>query len=117
MKRLTACPYCHSPFTSRKVSTYWYKQYCQRRCAMDYFQNFNAEDDEEIGYITFNTKNFNLYVYYNRWDYKNIAHIYSSAELAERGKASPILKLPADKIDIYDLEALDIKLSTLALFT
>lgn len=94
--------------------------HCQARCAVDYFQYFaQSYEDENLQYISFNTPHdkFHLYAYFKFFTYKNIAHIYSRAELKNKGTASPILKLPADQIDLSKLDSLEERLSTLVLFT
>lgn len=50
---------------------------------------------------------FNIYVYFEDGWYPNIAHVYSRKEMEIHGRASPILKIPTEKIHIEFLESIE----------
>lgn len=123
MKPLTHCPHCASVLIKKDIPEHLNSgkyTHCQTRCTVNYFQYFaQSYEDENLQYISLKTPQdkFNMYVYFNDCVYKNIAHIYSMAELKNRGTAFPILTLPADQIDLSKLDRLEERLSTLVLFT
>ena len=122
MKPLTHCLHCQAPLIDKTIPEHLNclkYQNCKDRCVVDYFQYFDKSYQEEnVTYITFNTpqNKFNLYVYFDCYGYKNIAHIYSNLVLKSKGIASPIMMLPSNQIDLSNLDKLEEKLSTLALF-
>lgn len=122
MKPLTHCPWCTAPLIKKTIPEHLnHTKYenCSVRCNVDYFQYYrNSYEEEHVEYITFNTprKRFNLYIYFDHYLYKNIVHVYSEAELKKYGVASPMLVLDSSTIDIYKLDKLEEKISTLALF-
>lgn len=118
---LTYCPGCGAPLIKKTIPEHLNSmkyENCSARCNIDYFQYYRNSYDEEVEYITFNTPSgkFNLYVYYNHYIYSNIVHVYSDAELKKNGIASPILVLDSSMINVYELDKLEEKLSTLSLF-
>ena len=118
MKPFTSCPGCGGKLYDWKYSESWYSQGCNDRCELDFHQNMsNSFQDELLTYFQFSTEHFNLYVYIDTGYYTNISHIYSKAEMKERGTAMPIIKMPSDQIDIHKRVELDKRLQTLALFT
>jgi len=117
MKTIRNCPYCGSSLDNYQATESWFQQSCARRCDMDYMQFFDKSfDDENIIYNRFCTDHFLIYVYYDHPQLPYISHIYSRAVLKEVGTAFPIIKLPSNKINIFNLEELDKKLQTLSLF-
>jgi hypothetical protein len=88
---------------------------------VDYFQYYKESYDEpELAYINFNTPNekFHVYMYFDMFGHKNLAHIYSNATTKKYGKSSPILELSLDKykLDVTKMAELYEKISTLSLF-
>jgi hypothetical protein len=122
MKPLTHCPGCGTHLIKKTIPehlNHMIYENCEARCPIDYFQYYRSSyDDKNVEYITFNTPRdkFNLYVYFDHYLYKNIVHVYSNAELKKHGMASPMLVINSSMIDVYKLDNLEEKLSTLALF-
>lgn len=137
MKPLSNCPYCGCYLESIKQNESWYEKYCRDRCLMKYHQYFDGNfESDKLRYITFETKHFNVYVYFENGFYPNIVHFYSHKEMELHGKAMPVVdNYPSHKIPTYELEAwansgldtstqvrewldkVDEKLHTLALFS
>ncbi len=103
---------------------------------MEYHQYFDGDfTSDKLRYISFDTKRFHVYVYFEKGFYPNIIHFYSLMELKEKGLASPVINnLPSNRIPTHELEEMansryetssqarewldrvDEKLHTLALF-
>lgn len=124
MKPLTRCPHCEAPLIKKTIPEEFnlmkYEN-CKARCVVDYFQYYKLSYNEiEVDYITYNTPNkkYNVYTYFNHWMYKYLSHVYANVLTETYGISSPILKLPYDThpLDVSDLEKIQDKISTLALF-
>lgn len=118
MKPFTHCPYCHAAIYRPPLQGRLYYEYCSGRCVNEYSQYFrDAFDEPELSNLRFNTKNFGVHIFFkNDALFPNTTHIYSREILKRHGVASPLIKLPSNKIDMFDLEKLDQKLQALAYF-
>lgn len=105
---LTKCPGCQGPFKQIKQNEYWHQEICDNRCPLLYqqFHQHNFEDNE-IGYFTFNTKDFGVYVYIDHFGYKDKIILYHL--VFPRGEATqpyfqiiPRFEIEWDKLDKYN---------------
>lgn len=124
MKPLLYCPGCNSSLIKKTIpeelNPFKYEN-CPIRCVVDYFQYYKKSYEEtEVDYINFNTldNKFHVYIYFDHYMYKNLIHVYSNATLRKYGIASVMLKLPLDKypLDVSNLQSVNEKIATLALF-
>lgn len=106
MKPLHNCPYCGSYLKECKQNENWHEKYCSDYCTMRYHQYFEGDfTSDKLRYITFYTKRFHVYVYFETGFYPNIVHFYSQKEMEIHGKASPVINnYPSHKIPVYELE-------------
>lgn len=117
MKPLDHCPYCKATIYRPPLQGRLFQEYCSKRCKNFYAQYYNDKFDEpEIAYCSFYTEHFILNVHFKDRLFPYVTNVCSLQELHKNGVASPILKIPTDRINIYDLDALDKKLSSLAYF-
>jgi hypothetical protein len=136
MKPLTNCPYCGCHLKECKQNENWHEKYCPDHCVMEYHQYFEGDfTSDKLQYISFDTKRFHVYVYFEKGFYPNIIHFYSLMELKDKGLAMPVIdNLPANRVPTHELEEMansryqtssqarewldkvDEKLHTLALF-
>lgn len=117
MKPLTHCPYCKAAIQRPTLQGRLYQELCAGRCKNLYAQYYNESFDEpEIAYCSFYTKHFSANVHFKDRLFPYVTNIYSLQELHKNGVASPILRIPTSRINIYDLDALDKKLSSLVYF-
>lgn len=102
---LTKCPGCQGPFRRVNHNSGWHEESCMIRCPLDYSQYHQTNfDDNEIGYFTFYTEDFNVYVYIDHFGMKDIIHIYH--KVFPRGEATQdtVFRLPRFEIDFSKLE-------------
>lgn len=106
MKPLSNCPYCGCYLKSVKQNENWHEKYCPDHCVMEYHQYFEGDfQSDKLRYISFETKRFHVYVYFETGFYPNRIHFYSLRELEEKGKAMPVIDyVPADRIPTHELE-------------
>ena len=124
MKPLIYCPHCQAPLIKKTIPEEFNPmkyENCSARCVVDYFQFYRDSYDElEVAYITYNTPNkkYSVYTYFNHDMYQYLSHVYANILTKTYGHSMPILRLPLDKypLDVNDLQKIQDKISTLALF-
>jgi len=108
MKPLHNCPYCGCALRKIHHTEKWFEKGCPDQCCLQYRQFYGGSfDDDTLMYIVFSTADFNIYAYFEHGAYNNLAIVYSRSELADKGKAGPVLKIPSDKIDTAFLENIE----------
>lgn len=120
MKKLTHCPYCHSPIGKNsdfKSSKY---ELCKNRCQVDYFQFLNNLWDEEVEYVYLHTPNriFSIYWYLNSNVYPvKFIQVYSVVELSKQGVAWPCLTAKNFELDLHNLQRMEEKFKNYLVFS
>ncbi len=73
MRPFLVCPHCKDTLVQNHTSKYWWEEHCCRvvnsvnRCPIEYRQYYKESySDDELQYIHFRTKDFNIYCYYDR---------------------------------------------------
>lgn len=108
MKPLYNCPYCGCRLKEITHNFAWFQKVCPDQCCIQYSQFYHDSfENNELKYISFSTSDFNVYVYFEKGCYPNWAIIYSRKELYKHGKAGPVLKIPAERIDTKFLENIE----------
>lgn len=106
MKPLSNCPYCGSNLKEVVQNENWHEKYCEDRCTMKFHEYFEGDfNSGKLRYITFETKHFNVYVYFETGFYPNIVHFYSHNEMRLHGRAMPVVNgYPSSRIPTHELE-------------
>lgn len=102
---LIKCPGCQGKFKRIKQNERWHQELCENRCPLDYSQYHKIDfDDNDIGYFTFQIKDFHVYVYIDHYSLKDIIYIYN--KIFPRGESSqlPIFRIPIIEIDWNKLD-------------
>lgn len=105
---LTKCPGCQAKFKCISHNARWHQEMCKKRCSVDYSQYHKIDfNDNDIGYFTFYTEDFHVYVYIDHFGLKDIIHIYHKVfpreELTQKyAFAIPRFEIDFSKLDYYN---------------
>lgn len=102
---LTKCPGCNSPFKRINHNARWHEELCIKRCPLDYTQYHQTSfDDNAIGYFTFYTEDFQVYVYIDHFGMKDLIYVYHRVFPRGENTQKPVFILPRFEIDFLKLE-------------
>jgi hypothetical protein len=105
MKPLELCPGCQSPFRRIKQNEGWHQELCDRRCSLDYAQfHQRSFEDDSIGYVTFDTKDFFIYAYYDHFGHKDLIYIYHQEFPRGESTQGPAFIIPMFPIDYSKID-------------
>jgi hypothetical protein len=113
---LSQCPGCQNEFFRTNHNSNWHEERCIKRCPLDYAQFHKTDfNDNEIGYFTFSTKDFNIYAYVDHFNIIN--HIYIYCKEFHKGSQQPALIFPLFDIDWSKMDFYNNKWKTWLVFS
>ncbi len=102
---LTQCPGCQSKFKRIRQNEGWHQETCKKYCPLNYSQFHQIDfDDNDIGYLHFYTKDFNVYVYVDHFGIKDLIYIYHKVFPRGESTQQPVFKIPRFEIDWNKLD-------------
>lgn len=102
---LTQCPGCQAKFKRIKQNERWHQEMCKKRCPLDYSQYHKIDfNDNDIGYLTFYTEDFMVYVYVDHFGLKDIIHIYNRVFPRGESMQRYVFEIPRFEIDFTKIE-------------
>lgn len=120
MKPLKQCPHCNIPLDRFQYNERWFQEHCPKsiQCPIKYYQYYaHSFDDKELSYVTFHTKKFSVYAYFDSHEgFRNTFYIYSVDFPRGAQSQPPLFKVEAFEIDFNNLDKLDRRWNNLSLF-